>query len=122
MFCFPHHTEAYPLKNVKLLRRGTKQYYFFIYLYPDFLNPKGEDIDKRMSFREKFANGYRIFGLIVVLLMIALGAFLLIGDYFDYVPWNIRIAFALLLLSVGSFRIVNIVLKYKRDKNEKEDS
>jgi len=75
-----------------------------------------------MSFREKFAYGYRIFGLIVVLLMIALGAFLLFGDYFDYIPWNIRIAFALLLLSVGAFRIVNIGLKYKREKDEKEDN
>ena len=74
-----------------------------------------------MSFGEKFASGYRIFGLIVVLLMIALGAFLLLGDYFDYVPWNIRIAIALMLISVGTFRVVNIVLKYKREKDEKED-
>jgi len=75
-----------------------------------------------MSFREKFAFGYQIFGLIIVLLMIALGAFLIVGDYFDYVPWNIRMAFALLLLPVGIFRLVNIVLKYKREKDEKEDS
>jgi len=95
---------------------------FFFYLYPDFLSPNGEDIDKRMSFREKFASGYRIFGLIIVLLMIELGAFLLLGDYFAYVPWNIRIAFALLLISVGAFRVVNIVLKYKREKDEKEDN
>ena len=75
-----------------------------------------------MSFGEKFTSGYRIFGLIVVLLMIALGAYLLFGDYFDYIPWNMRIAFALLLLSVGAFRIVNIVLKYKREKDEMEGS
>jgi len=74
-----------------------------------------------MSFGEKFASGYRIFGLIVVLLMIALGAYLLFGDYFDYIPRNTRTAFALLLLSVGAFRIVNIVLKYKREKDEMED-
>ena len=73
-----------------------------------------------MSFKEKFAYGYQIFGLIVVLLMIALGAFLLLGDYFDYIPWHLRIAFALLLLSVGAFRLVNLWLRYKRNKDEKE--
>jgi divalent metal cation (Fe/Co/Zn/Cd) transporter len=75
-----------------------------------------------MSFREKFAFGYQIFGLIVVLLMIALGAFLLLGNYFNYIPRNVRIAFALLLLSVGAFRIVNLWLRYRRKKDEKDDN
>jgi len=75
-----------------------------------------------MSFRENFAFGYQIFGLIVVLLMIVLGFFLLFSDYFNYLPWNLRISFALLMLSVGTFRIVHIVLKYKRQKDEEENS
>jgi hypothetical protein len=110
------------MKKCQIVVAWNEAIMFFYLSLSGFLNPICEDIDKGMSFREKFALGYRIFGLIIVLLMIALGAFLLAGDYFDYVPWNIRIALALLLLSVGSFRLVNIVLKYKRYKDEKEDS
>jgi uncharacterized membrane protein len=79
------------------------------------------DIDSGMNFRESFRVGYQIFGLIVVLLMIVLGLFLVFSDYFDYLGWNVRIAFALLMFSVGGFRIVNIVLKFKRQKEEEEN-
>jgi hypothetical protein len=75
-----------------------------------------------MNFRERFIIGYRIFGLIVVLLMIVLGLFLLLSDYFNYLPWNTRIAFALFMLSLGAFRIVNMALKYKRQKDEEENN
>jgi uncharacterized protein YacL len=112
---------AQTFKKSQIIATRSEAILFFYLSLTGFLHAKCEDIDKRMSFREKFAVGYRIFGLIVVLLMIALGAFLLLGHYFDYVPWNIRIAFALLLLSVGAFRIVNIGLKYKKEKDEKED-
>ena len=74
-----------------------------------------------MNFRERFIVGYRIFGLIVVLLMIVLGLFLLLSDYFNYLPWNTRIAFALFMLSMGAFRIVNMAVKYKRQKDEEKN-
>ena len=74
-----------------------------------------------MNFRENFKVAYRIFGLIVVLLMIILGLFLLFSDYFDYLQWNLRIAFALFLIALGTFRIVNMLLKLKRQKEKEED-
>jgi hypothetical protein len=114
-----HRTQTF--KKSQIVATRNEAILFFYLSLSDFLRPGCKDIDIRMSFREKFAAGYRIFGLIVVILMIALGAFLLFGHYFDYVPWNIRIALALMLLSVGAFRIVNIGLKYKREKDEKED-
>jgi hypothetical protein len=79
-------------------------------------------IDTGMSFRESLKFAYWIFGLIVVILMIVLGLFLLFSDYFNYIQWNLRIAFALFLLSIGAFRIVNIMLKLKRRNDEKENS
>jgi uncharacterized membrane protein HdeD (DUF308 family) len=74
-----------------------------------------------MKFRENFRFAYWLFGLIVVILMIVLGLFLLFSDYFDYIQWSLRIAFGLFLLSLGAFRIVNILLKLKRQKDEDEN-
>jgi hypothetical protein len=73
-----------------------------------------------MNYKEKFLLAYRIFGLIVVLLMITLGLFLLFSDYFKYLSWEVRIAFASMLILIGAFRIVNMWIKYKRQKDEKE--
>ncbi|MBN1415322.1 MAG: hypothetical protein JW973_09495 [Bacteroidales bacterium] len=73
-----------------------------------------------MNFREKLKVAYRIFGLIVVLLMIVLGLFLLFSDYFGYLQWNIRIAFALFLIALGTYRIVSMLVRLKRQKEENE--
>lgn len=74
-----------------------------------------------MNFGDKFGVAYKIFGLIVVILMIVLGLFLLFSDYFNYLKWNIRIAFALFLISLGAFRVVNILLKSRKQKDKNGD-
>ena len=69
----------------------------------------------------KTINFYRLFGLVIVILIILIGLFLLFAPYFEYIPFNYRIIFAFLIISYGSFRLVGIILKSKQEKNENEE-
>ncbi len=51
-----------------------------------------------------------------------MGLFLLFSPYFENIPFNYRIIFALLIISYGSFRLIGIILKTKNDKDETEAS
>jgi hypothetical protein len=80
-----------------------------------------EDIIILMNLLNNFKLIYWIFGLVVVAIIIVLGCYVLFSDYFSYIPWNYRVIFAFLILSIGTFRLVNIFVKYKRNRNEDED-
>jgi hypothetical protein len=80
-----------------------------------------EDIIILMNLLNNFKFIYWIFGLVVVALIIVLGCYVLFSDYFSYIPWNFRVIFAFLILSIGTFRLVNVIVKYKRNRYEDED-
>jgi hypothetical protein len=70
----------------------------------------------------KILNFYKLFGIIIVVLILLMGLFLLFSPYFENIPFNYRIIFALLIISYGSFRLIGIILKTKNDKDETEAS
>ena len=69
----------------------------------------------------KTINFYRLFGLLIVIIIILIGLSLLFAPYFEYIPFNYRIIFAFLIISYGSFRLIGIILKSKQEKNENEE-
>jgi hypothetical protein len=60
----------------------------------------------------------KLFSYVVILLLIALGLFMLFSDFFYYMPKNYRIIFALIIIAYGSFRLVTIINKPKSQMNE----
>jgi magnesium-transporting ATPase (P-type) len=56
-------------------------------------------------------------GYLVIVLFFLLAVFLIFSNYFSYLPLNIRIVFAVLLLAYAFFRAVTINNK----KNEKDE-
>ena len=63
-------------------------------------------------------NIFKLFGLIIVLLILLTGLVLIFSSYFDYVPKNIRIVMGFLIIAYGSFRLVNIIIKLKNQSDE----
>jgi ascorbate-specific PTS system EIIC-type component UlaA len=63
-------------------------------------------------------NIFKLFGLIIVVLILLTGIVLLFSSYFEYIPKNIRIVLGFLLISYGSFRLVNIIIKSKKQSDE----
>jgi len=65
------------------------------------------------------ANKYiKYFSFFVIGLFIILGLMLAFSNYFDYLPLNFRIIFAVLLLGYGSLRFVSIIFKPKDIEDE----
>ena len=67
-----------------------------------------------------FAKFYKIFGIVVVILIIILGFSVLFLSYFRSIPSNIRIILAIFIISYGAYRLVNIWNKSKKGKDEKD--
>jgi hypothetical protein len=63
-------------------------------------------------------NIFKLFGLIIVVLILLTGIILVFSSYFDYIPKNIKIVMGFLLISYGSFRLVNIIIKSKKQSDE----
>ncbi len=63
-------------------------------------------------------NIYRLFGLIIVVLILLTGIFLIFSNYFNYIPKNIKIVLSFLIISYGSFRLVNIIHKQKESDED----
>jgi hypothetical protein len=68
-----------------------------------------------------FGSIYRIFGLVVVVLLIFLGFSLIFSKYFQYIPSNLRFFIGVFVVSYGAFRLVNIILKFKNQTNEDDE-
>jgi hypothetical protein len=64
-------------------------------------------------------NIFKLFGLIIVLFILLIGIGLMFTNYFDNIPKNIRIVLGLLLVLYGSFRFVSIIIKQKKQSDEK---
>jgi len=62
----------------------------------------------------------RIFGFIFVAFFLVLGILLIFTDYFSYIPQNIRIVFAGILILYGAFRLLTLVNKYKQSEGDEE--
>jgi len=63
-------------------------------------------------------NILKLFGLIIVLLILLTGLVLIFSSHFDYMPKNIRIVMGFLLIAYGSFRLVNMIIKLKNQSDE----
>jgi hypothetical protein len=75
-----------------------------------------------MNFESKTAKYYWYFSVLIVSLIILLGIFLFISDFFKNVPTNIRIVIATFIISYGSFRLVMIFSKLKKRNDENENN
>jgi Kef-type K+ transport system membrane component KefB len=64
-------------------------------------------------------NIFKLFGLIIVLFILLIGIGLMFTNYFDNIPKNIRIVVGFLLVVYGSFRFVSIIIKQKKQSDEK---
>jgi quinol-cytochrome oxidoreductase complex cytochrome b subunit len=53
------------------------------------------------------------FGIIIVLLFFAFGAFVIFSPTLNYVPENFRTIFGVVIIAYGFFRLVNIYWKFK---------
>jgi hypothetical protein len=62
----------------------------------------------------------KYFGLILVAVFFILGFLLIFSDYFLYIPKNIRIIFASIIMAYGAFRLVTIVYKPKVSEDDEE--
>lgn len=67
-----------------------------------------------------FSKFYKIFGIVVVILIIVLGGSVLLTKYFETIPLNIRIILALFIISYGAYRLVSIWNKSKKQNDENE--
>lgn len=60
----------------------------------------------------------KVFGIVVVLLILIAGVYLLVSPSMNLWPKNIRIIFALIIITYGFFRLLTIVhLSKKRRHN-----
>jgi hypothetical protein len=62
----------------------------------------------------------RYFGFIFVAFFLVLGFSLIFSGYFSYIPRNIRIIFAAILILYGAFRLVTLVYKPKQSEGDDE--
>jgi hypothetical protein len=62
----------------------------------------------------------RYFGFIFVGFFLVLGFLLIFSDYFSYIPRNIRIIFAAILILYGAFRLVTLLNKPKPSEGDGE--
>jgi hypothetical protein len=60
----------------------------------------------------------RLFGIIVVLLILVFGAVVLFSNYFTYLPSNYRKIVGLLIILYGAFRFVAVFSKLKNEDDE----
>lgn len=58
------------------------------------------------------------FGTAIALSFVLLGVYVLITDQFEYIPWNYRLIFGILMLSYGVFRMVNNYFKTRSESSE----
>jgi hypothetical protein len=61
---------------------------------------------------------FQAFSFIIVVLYFIAGFYILLSEKLEYIPKNIRIVFALFLISYGGFRLVRL---YQKIKNKDED-
>ena len=63
----------------------------------------------------------RYFGFIFVAFFIVLGILLIFTDYFSYIPKNIRIVFAAIIILYGAFRLLTLLYKAKQSEVDEEE-
>ena len=63
----------------------------------------------------------RIFSFLVVGLFFILALFLIFSSYFKYLPLNLRVIFAFLVVAYGAFRLVTIIYKPKQETDEDDE-
>jgi uncharacterized membrane protein len=69
----------------------------------------------------KVSKYIKYFSFFVIALFIILGLMLVFSNYFEYLPLNFRIIFAVLLVAYGSFRFVSIIFKPKDTDDENDN-
>lgn len=60
----------------------------------------------------------KLFGIIVVILILVLGIVVATSQYFEYIPKNYRLIFSFFIIAYAAFRLVTIYNKPKYNKNE----
>jgi magnesium-transporting ATPase (P-type) len=71
-----------------------------------------------MNHTDHFNFVMRIFGLILIVLIIILGLMVIFSSYFNNLPKNFKFIFAFLILSYGGFRLVNIINNSKKREDD----
>jgi hypothetical protein len=74
-----------------------------------------------MKFKNNIATYYWLFGVLVVILLITLGFVIIFSNYFEYIPSNFRFVIGFLIIAYGAFRLVNIIIKSKREIDEDDE-
>jgi hypothetical protein len=75
-----------------------------------------------MKFKSNPATYYQIFGLLVVILLVILGIYVLFSKQFEYIPSNFRFVIGFFIIAYGAFRLVNIIVKSKRNDDENDEA
>lgn len=60
----------------------------------------------------------KIFGIIVVILILVLGIIVASSQYFQGIPKNYRFIFSFFIIAYAAFRLVNIFNKSRDNENE----
>ena len=60
----------------------------------------------------------RYLGLLIVVVIFLLGLSILLSNYFNYIPQNMKWIFALLIMSYAALRLVNNLSKFKKNEED----
>jgi len=60
----------------------------------------------------------RYMGLLIVVVIFLLGLSILLTNYFNYIPQNMKWIFALLIMSYAALRLVNNLSKFKKNEED----
>ena len=60
----------------------------------------------------------RYMGLLIVVVIFLLGLSILLTNYFNYIPQNMKWIFALLIMSYAALRFVNNLSKFKKNEED----
>jgi hypothetical protein len=74
-----------------------------------------------MKLKSNPATYYWIFGLLIVILLIILGFYIIFSKYFEYIPSNFRFVMGFFIIAYGAFRLVNIIVKSKKNDDENDE-
>lgn len=74
-----------------------------------------------MKIGKDIAKYYWYFGLLIVILFLIFGVTILMSNYFQYIPTNMRIIIGIFIISYGAFRLVTIMQKFKNKDYEDEN-
>lgn len=68
--------------------------------------------------KEYLAHLMLVFGIMIVVLIIALGVYILLSPSFDNQPKYLRMIFAGVIMTYGFYRVVTIFYKFKNKEDK----